>query len=66
VVQAAEQVARSAVIVELAGQGLSQRTIAAQTGASKSTVARVLAAAAAAARSTAPELVDQGPVLVDR
>jgi transposase len=60
VVQAAEQVARSAVIVEIAGQELSQRTIAAQTGASKSTVARVLTAAAAAARSTAPEPVDQG------
>lgn len=68
VVRAAEGAIREAAIRQLAASGLSQRSIAARVGVSKSTVARVLGAAVEVSQETGalPLLAHRVPAGADR
>lgn len=68
VVRAAEGAIREAAIRQLAASGLSQRSIAARVGVSKSTVARVLGAAVEVSQETGalPLLAHRVPAVADR
>jgi hypothetical protein len=68
VVRAAEGAIREAAIRQLAASGLSQRSIAARVGVSKSTVARVLGAAVEVSQETGalPLLAHRFPAGTDR
>lgn len=68
VVRAAEGAIREAAIRQLAASGLSQRSIAARVGVSKSTVARVLGAAVDVSQETGalPLLAHRVPAGADR